>query len=135
MLFLKVGLLLTEGGMVVLPFMLDYLLPSAPGLYGTCSIWGLFITTASLTPALDGWQETLTMLLYNSDWLFIVLPLTQPSTMAKEARSSQPSTATSSISFIHYIWLLALVAAVWLNRPFLALTSLNMLGYTRASTP
>ncbi|MBF0775661.1 beta-carotene 15,15'-monooxygenase [Streptococcus azizii] len=68
--------LLTEGGIPMIPFMvLTYIFYEKEGLrnisYLALSI-ALFVMSFQAYPS---WQETLGMLLYNSDWLFItVLP-------------------------------------------------------------
>ncbi|WP_241209314.1 TraX family protein, partial [Streptococcus sp. DD11] len=76
-LVLLAGLLICEGGMVLLPFMLlTYLFRNQLFFRNLAYIiWAgvLFAMSIQIYPTL---QDTLSLLLYNSDWLFItVLPL------------------------------------------------------------
>ena len=107
-----VGLLLTEGGMVVLPFILiTYCCRQRKGL-GTVLYLGLALILFALSySTYDSWQETLTMMLYNSDWLFIsVLPLLA----LYNGQRGKQSAFNRYFFYVFYplhLWLLALVAA------------------------
>lgn len=71
------GAFLTEGGMVILPFMLiTYACRQKPVLRNSLYLlWAVVLFFMSFT-MYETWQMTLEMLLYNSDFLFItVLPL------------------------------------------------------------
>lgn len=107
-----VGLLLTEGGMVVLPFILiTYCCRQHKGL-GTVLYLGLALILFALSySTYDSWQETLTILLYNSDWLFIsVLPVLA----LYNGQRGKQSAFNRYFFYVFYplhLWLLALVAA------------------------
>ena len=107
-----VGLLLTEGGMVVLPFILiTYCCRQRQGLRNLLYLGLALILFALSYSTYDSWQETLTMLLYNSDWLFLsVLPLLA----LYNGQRGKQSAFNRYFFYIFYplhLWLLALVAA------------------------
>ena len=107
-----VGLLLTEGGMVVLPFILiTYCYRQRQGLRNLLYLGLALILFALSYSTYDSWQETLTMLLYNSDWLFIsVLPLLA----LYNGQRGKQSAFHRYFFYVFYplhLWLLALVAA------------------------
>ena len=107
-----VGLLLTEGGMVVLPFILiTYCCRQRKGL-GAVLYLGLALILFALSySTYDSWQETLIMMLYNSDWLFVsVLPLLA----LYNGQRGKQSAFNRYFFYVFYplhLWLLALVAA------------------------
>lgn len=107
-----VGLLLTEGGMVVLPFILITYCCRQRQALGTLLYLGLALILFTLSyTSYDSWQETLTMMLYNSDWLFIsVLPLLA----LYNGQRGKQSAFNRYFFYVFYplhLWLLALVAA------------------------
>lgn len=107
-----VGLLLTEGGMVVLPFILiTYCCRQRQGLRNWLYLGLALILFALSYSTYDSWQETLTMLLYNSDWLFIsVLPLLALYNGQRGKQSAFNRYFFYAFYPLH-LWLLALVAA------------------------
>ena len=75
-LVLLAGAFMTEGGLVILPFMLiSYACRQKPALRNSLYLlWSVVLFFMSFT-VYESWQMTLEMLLYNSDFLFIsVLP-------------------------------------------------------------
>lgn len=105
------GSVLTEGGMVILPFMLITYgarkhLQIRNSLYGVLAIF-LFLSSYTAYPT---WQATLEMTLYNSDWLFIsILPV-----LAIYNGKRGPKTAFNKYFFYVFypahLWLITLIA-------------------------
>ena len=98
--------------MVLLPFILITYCCRQRQALGTLLYLGLALILFTLSYTSYGsWQETLTMLLYNSDWLFIsVLPLLA----LYNGQRGKQSAFNRYFFYVFYplhLWLLALVAA------------------------
>jgi len=110
-LVLLAGLLFSEGGMALLPFMLLTYLFRNQVFFRNLSyvVWAgvLFAMSIQIYPTL---QDTLSMLLYNSDWLFIsALPLLHFYN-GERGSSSKWSKYFFYIFYPAHLWLIALIA-------------------------
>ena len=110
-LVLLAGLLFSEGGMALLPFMLLTYLFRNQVFFRNLSyvVWAgvLFAMSIQIYPTL---QDTLSMLLYNSDWLFIsALPLLHFYN-GERGSSSKWSKYFFYIFYPVHLWLIALIA-------------------------
>ena len=110
-LVLLAGLVFSEGGMALLPFMLLTYLFRNQVFFRNLSyvVWAgvLFAMSIQIYPTL---QDTLSMLLYNSDWLFIsALPLLHFYN-GERGSSSKWSKYFFYIFYPAHLWLIALIA-------------------------
>ena len=105
------GCLFTEGGITMLPFLLiSYSCRNRKGLRNLlyAILWAFLLVTS--IQIYDTWHQTLEMMLYNSDWLFITV---FPFMALYNGQRGQETSWSKYFFYIFYpahLWIITLIA-------------------------